>query len=40
VSFPFVSFKPKVIADNLNNVGVCLGKDDSEVLSSIISIKI
>lgn len=38
--FSFVSFKPKVIADNLNNVGVCLGKNDSEVLSSIISIKI
>jgi hypothetical protein len=35
----FVSLKPEVIATNLNNVGICFGKNDSEVVNSVISIK-
>jgi hypothetical protein len=39
IEFFFITFKPKVIASNLNNVGIRLGRNDYEVLNSIVSIK-
>jgi hypothetical protein len=37
--YSFLPFKPKVIATKLNNVGIRLGRNDKEVLTSAISIK-
>jgi hypothetical protein len=37
--FPYVTLEPKVIVSNLNNVGIRLGRNDCEVLNSVISIK-
>jgi hypothetical protein len=35
----FVSFKPKIITTNLNNVGIRLSRNDNEVLKSVEAIK-
>lgn len=37
--FSFVSFKPNVIASNLNTFGIRLGRNDREVINSVVSIK-
>lgn len=37
--FSFVTFKPKVIASNLNTFGIRLRRNDREVINSFISIK-